>query len=52
MDELEGLQAFVSRQIVIHTESEEAPDKDAIQAALAPFNLTIGDIKRDDSLLF
>lgn len=52
MDELEGIQAFVSRQIVIHTVSEEAPDQAAIQAALTPFNLTIGEIKRDDSLLF
>ena len=46
------MQAYVSRQIVIHTVGEEVPDKDAIQAKLTPFNLTIGEIKRDDSLLF
>ena len=46
------MQAYVSNKIVIHTVGEDTPDKDAIQAKLAPFNLTIGEIKRDDSLLF
>jgi hypothetical protein len=52
LEELEGVQAFVGRQIVLHTLTEEMPDREAIQAALAPFNLTIGEILRDDELLF
>ena len=52
MEKVEGVQAFVGRKIVLHTLTEEVPDRDAIQAALAPFNLTIGEILRDDELLF